>query len=114
MSQENLIDRDGYILLNKEFKKKGFVHILIKELPGDWKIFKRYKEENPKAFHFELIFSKRMPEYIIANVVFPKKWHYPSDSEWGTNAFTFLTEEDCIKKYDKIKSEKKVQKTKDN
>jgi hypothetical protein len=94
-------DKDGYLILPKEFTAKSFKYTqLIRE--GDLAI---YKQEKPgeKVITFEVVKISRHSLYKLGGVDIPAAETYPSTSTWGQNAWTLTTYEDALKKYNQLK-----------
>lgn len=82
-------DKDGYILLEKEFTSRGYNFKFIKDLEGGWKIYEKSKE-NQKYNKYELIRPKRQDAFVFHGKQIEAKWTYPGDSAFGRTGF------DCV------------------
>lgn len=81
-------DKDGYILLNKEFSSKGYDFKFLRDFGDGWMIYtKTSKNGNIK---YELIKPHKNEEWICKGTTIPKKWGYPGDNAFGRTGF------DCI------------------
>jgi len=82
-------DKDGYILLEKEFTSRGYNFKFVKDLEGGWKIYEKSKESQ-KYNKYELIKPKRQDAFVFHGNQIEAKWTYPGDSAFGRTGF------DCV------------------
>ncbi len=94
------LDKEGYLLLPREFEDKGFSFIFIKDLDADWKI---YQKNKGKSFRiFELVKPAKQKEFVIGGNIVPKKWQYPSSESWGIRGFSCFTISECESRHKKL------------
>ena len=57
-------DKDGYLLVPKEFTHKGYQFKFIKKLEGGWMIYEKTKEST-KTKKYELVKPKRQDQFVF-------------------------------------------------
>lgn len=64
-----------------------------------------YRRSKPQCGeHFEVLRIRIKPERKMGETVFPEGEYYPSNSEWGTSAWTYTTLEKAEVRYNEINS----------
>lgn len=99
-------DSEGYILLEKQFSFRGNNYQRVKDFDDGWYIYEVSKP-NLVTKIYELIFSRRQESFKIGGNIVPKKYSYPSDSQFGHYGFCYFKLEDAVKKYNKLLREAK-------
>lgn len=99
--QESLKDKEGYLLLPKEFSTRGFNFKFLKDLEDGWKIYEKSKE-NCKNKKYELIKPKRQDAFVFHGNPIEAKWVYPGDSSFGKIGFDCSTLQRAEEKHKEI------------
>lgn len=79
-------DKDGYLLLEKEFTSRGFNFKFIKDFKDGWMIYEKSRKSYAHK-KYELIKPKRQDEYVFNGKKIEAKWLYPNDNSFGHIGF---------------------------
>lgn len=94
-------DKDGYLLLEKEFTSRGYIFKFIKDFGDGWMIY----EKSRKTFNhkkYELIKPKKQDEYVFNGRKIEAKWLYPNDNSFGHTGFDCCSLEHAERKHEDI------------
>jgi hypothetical protein len=72
--------------------QKGF-HFTLLDRQGDLALFKKHKEGHVSPF-YELVVVQYQNERVMAGITISARQSMPSSELWGSQGWTFLTEED--------------------
>jgi len=103
-------DKDGYLLVEKEFTLRGYKFKFIKQLKNDWCIYEKTKKEEAgvktrnKYIHkkYELVKLRRQESYIFNDKKIEAKWLYPNDNAFGKLGFDCMTLDAAQNQYEEI------------
>ncbi len=103
-------DKDGYLLIEKEFTLRGYKFKFIKQLKNDWCIYEKIKKENAgvktrnKHIHkkYELVKLRRQDSYMFDDKKIEAKWLYPTDNAFGKLGFDCISLEAAQNRYNEI------------
>lgn len=107
-------DKDGYLLLEEKFVKRGFEFEFVKNLKGGWKIYKKTKvlsktdiknKEHPYV-KYELILPIKNEEGSFHGRLFPKRLSYPGDEAFGFRGYDCISLEAAEKRHAEILARK--------
>jgi hypothetical protein len=87
--QESLKDKDGYLLIEKEFTYRGYDFKLVKDFKDGWFIYEKSKK-NQKHNKYELVKPKKQDAFVFNGKKIEDKWVYPNDNAFGKTGF------DCV------------------
>lgn len=107
------IDKEGYLLMEKEFTSRGFNFSFIKDFKDGWMIYKKTAEYSGSD-KYELIKPKKQEEFNFRGSIIPKKWKYPSDNDFGRLGFDCVSLEKAIERHDQIIKTKQDKEDKEN
>ena len=62
--QESLKDKDGYLLVEKEFTYRGYDFKLVKDFKDGWFIYEKSKK-NQKHNKYELVKPKKQDAFVF-------------------------------------------------
>jgi len=95
------IDKEGYLLIEKEFTSRGFNFSFVKDFKDGWMIYKKTAEGGGPN-KYELIRPKKQEEFNFRGSIIPKKWKYPNDNDFGRLGFDCASLEAAKKRHDQI------------
>lgn len=101
-------DKDGYLLVPKEFTHKGYQFKFVKKLEGGWMIYEKIKEAN-KTKKYELVKPKRQDQFIFHGKTIEAKWVYPNDNAFGRIGFDCVSLDVAIERHREILANKQEQ-----
>jgi hypothetical protein len=94
-------DKDGYLLLERNFDSCGFNFKFVKDLENGWKIYK--KTHNKLGYvKYELILPKKQDAFVFHNNPIPAKWVYPGNSNFGRTGFDCISLEVAEKRHKEL------------
>jgi len=103
-------DKNGYLLVEKEFTLRGYKFKFIKQLKNDWCIYEKIKKEEAgvktrnKHIHkkYELVKLRRQESYVFNDKKIEAKWLYPSDNAFGKLGFDCISLDAAQNRYEEI------------
>ena len=103
-------DKDGYLLVEKEFTLRGYKFKFAKQLKNDWCIYEKIKKEEAgvktrnKHIHkkYELVKLKRQESYVFNGKKIEDQWMYPNDNAFGRLGFDCISLEAAENRYKQI------------
>jgi hypothetical protein len=101
-------DKDGYLLVPKEFTHKGYQFKFVKKLEGGWMIYEKTKEAN-KTKKYELVKPKRQDQFVFHGKTIEAKWVYPNDNAFGRIGFDCISLDVAIERHREILANKQEQ-----
>lgn len=101
-------DKDGYLLVPKEFTHKGYQFKFVKKLEGGWMIYEKTKEAN-KTKKYELVKPKRQDQFVFHGKTIEAKWVYPNDNAFGRIGFDCVSLDVAIERHREILANKQEQ-----
>lgn len=101
-------DKDGYLLVPKEFTHKGYQFKFIKKLEGGWMIYEKTKEAT-KTKKYELVKPKRQDQFVFHGKTIEAKWVYPNDNAFGRIGFDCISLDVAIERHREILANKQEQ-----
>lgn len=101
-------DKDGYLLVPKEFAHKGYQFKFIKKLEGGWMIYEKTKETT-KTKKYELVKPKRQDQFVFHGKTIEAKWVYPNDNAFGRIGFDCISLDIAIERHREILANKQEQ-----
>ncbi len=101
-------DKDGYLLVPKEFTHKGYQFKFVKKLEGGWMIYEKTKEST-KTKKYELVKPKRQDQFVFHGKTIEAKWVYPNDNAFGRIGFDCLSLDIAINRHKEILANKQEQ-----
>ena len=101
-------DKDGYLLVPKEFTHKGYQFKFIKKLEGGWMIYEKLKEAT-KTKKYELVKPKRQDQFVFHGKTIEAKWVYPNDNAFGRIGFDCVSLDVAIERHREILANKQEQ-----
>lgn len=101
-------DKDGYLLVPKEFTHKGYQFKFIKKLEGGWMIYEKTKEAT-KTKKYELVKPKRQDQFVFHGKTIEAKWVYPNDNAFGRIGFDCVSLDVAIERHREILANKQEQ-----
>jgi hypothetical protein len=101
-------DKDGYLLVPKEFSHKGYQFKFIKKLEGGWMIYEKTKEST-KTKKYELVKPKRQDQFVFHGKTIEAKWVYPNDNAFGRIGFDCASLDAAINRHKEILANKQEQ-----
>lgn len=99
------IDKDGYLMIEKSFKSRGYKYDWIEDLEGNWKIYS-VTNGTGKIIDYELIELYKTEEYKLGDAIISKRWAYPGASQFGFKGFSLRSIQGCKNKLQQIKQRK--------
>lgn len=97
------LDKEGYILLPSTWTESGWTFNYHKHVEDDWHIYIRTKTNGEGRKHYELVRLTTQEEFNFKGKIIPKKWHYPSTSQFGKLGFDCISEQRALFIYDQLK-----------
>jgi len=94
-------DKDGYLLLEKEFTSRGFSFKQVKDFGDGWMIYEK-SHKNYKHKKYELIRPKRQEEYVFNGKKIEAKWLYPNNNSFGHTGFDCCSMNHAEQKHEDI------------
>lgn len=101
-------DKDGYLLVPKEFTHKGYQFKFVKKLEGGWMIYEKTKEAT-KTKKYELVKPKRQDQFVFHGKTIEAKWVYPNDNAFGRIGFDCISLDVAIERHREILANKQEQ-----
>ena len=101
-------DKDGYLLVPKEFTHKGYQFKFVKKLEGGWMIYEKTKEAT-KTKKYELVKPKRQDQFVFHGKTIEAKWVYPNDNAFGRIGFDCVSLDVAIERHREILANKQEQ-----
>ena len=101
-------DKDGYLLVPKEFAHKGYQFKFVKKLEGGWMIYEKTKEVT-KTKKYELVKPKRQDQFVFHGKTIEAKWVYPNDNAFGRIGFDCVSLDVAIERHREILANKQEQ-----
>ena len=101
-------DKDGYLLVPKEFTHKGYQFKFVKKLEGGWMIYEKTKETT-KTKKYELVKPKRQDQFVFHGKTIEAKWVYPNDNAFGRIGFDCVSLDVAIERHREILANKQEQ-----
>ena len=101
-------DKDGYLLVPKEFTHKGYQFKFVKKLEGGWMIYEKTKEAT-KTKKYELVKPKRQDQFVFHGKTIEAKWVYPNDNAFGRIGFDCISLDVAIESHREILANKQEQ-----
>jgi len=101
-------DKDGYLLVPKEFAHKGYQFKFVKKLEGGWMIYEKTKEAT-KTKKYELVKPKRQDQFVFHGKTIEAKWVYPNDNAFGRTGFDCVSLDTAIERHREILIDKQEQ-----
>ena len=103
-------DKDGYILVEKEFTLRGYRFKFVKQLKNSWCIYEKIKKEDVgvktrnKHTHkkYELVKLRQQEAYIFNDKKIEAKWLYPTDNAFGKLGFDCISLDAAQNRYEEI------------
>ena len=103
-------DKDGYILVEKEFTLRGYRFKFVKQLKNSWCIYEKIKKEDVavktrnKHIHkkYELVKLRQQEAYVFNDKKIEAKWLYPTDNAFGKLGFDCISLEAAENRYEEI------------
>jgi hypothetical protein len=90
-------------ILPKYLKKNGFELIQMFR-HGNVALYRKRKPDQ-ESEHFEVIRVQSHKGYTVQGVKIPPSEHFPSDEQWGTHGWTFMTGCEAAQKYHSLLDE---------
>ena len=105
ISEKREVDKDGYLILRKEFKQNSFI---LKQIyrDGNYAIYHKTKP-NTSINHFEAIKILKEEEREMGGIKIEAHEIYPSALHFGNTAFACMTYENALARIKKMKEEDK-------
>ena len=94
-------DKDGYLLVSKEFTHKKYLFRFIKDLEGGWMIYEKTKEAT-KTKKYELIKPKKQDQFVFHGKTIEAKWVYPNNNAFGRTGFDCISLDAAQNRYSEI------------
>jgi len=101
-------DKDGYLLVPKEFTYKHYLFKFINELEGGWMIYEKMKEAT-KTKKYELVKPKRQDQFVLHGNIIEAKWVYPNNNAFGRTGFDCISFDTAINRHKEILANKQEQ-----
>ena len=101
-------DKDGYLLVSKEFTHKKYLFRFIKDLEGGWMIYEKTKEAT-KTKKYELVKPKRQDEFVLHSNIIEAKWVYPHSNSFGKIGFDCISLDVAINRHKEMLADKQEQ-----
>lgn len=94
-------DKEGYLLIEKEFVFHGFNFKLVKDFKDGWMI---YEKSKPDRIHkkYELIKPKKQEEFIFNGKKIEAKWVYPNNNQFGRTGFDCVSLDIAVERHEEI------------
>lgn len=104
-------DKDGFLLLEKEFKSQGFLFKWVEDLPGGWSIYSKSSIPNRDRsvchVKYELVKPSKDDAYEIHGNKVAAKYSYPSTNSFGKTGFDCASLASAHDRYKQIMSDLK-------
>ena len=101
-------DKDGYLLVAKEFSYKHYLFKFINELEGGWMIYEKMKEAT-KTKKYELVKPKRQDQFVLHGDIIEAKWVYPHSNSFGRIGFDCISLDVAINRHKEMLADKQEQ-----
>lgn len=101
-------DKDGYLLVPKEFAHKGYQFKFVKKLEGGWMIYEKTKDST-KTKKYELVKPKKQDQFVFHGKTIEAKWVYPNDNAFGRIGFDCISLDVAIERHREILANKQEQ-----
>jgi hypothetical protein len=101
-------DKDGYLLVSKEFTHKKYLFRFIKDLEGGWMIYEKTKEAN-KTKKYELVKPKRQDQFEFHGKTIEARWVYPHSNLFGRTGFDCISLDAAVNRHKEILANKQEQ-----
>jgi len=101
-------DKDGYLLVPKEFTYKHYLFKFINELEGGWMIYEKMKEAT-KTKKYELVKPKRQDQFVLHGNIIEAKWVYPHSNSFGRIGFDCISLDVAINRHKEMLADKQEQ-----
>jgi hypothetical protein len=101
-------DKDGYLLVPKEFTYKHYLFKFINELEGGWMIYEKMKEAT-KTKKYELVKPKRQDQFALHGNIIESKWVYPHSNSFGKTGFDCISLDVAINRHKEMLADKQEQ-----
>ena len=100
-------DKDGYLLVPKEFTHKGYQFKFVKKLEGGWMIYEKTKEAT-KTKKYELVKPKRQDQFVFHGKTIEAKWVYPNDNAFGRIGFDCVSLDVALNRHKEILAKQEI------
>jgi len=101
-------DKDGYLLVPKEFTYKRYLFKFINDLEGGWMIYEKTKEAT-KTKKYELVKPKRQDQFVLHGNIIEAKWVYPHSNSFGRIGFDCISLDVAINRHKEMLADKQEQ-----
>jgi hypothetical protein len=101
-------DKDGYLLVPKEFTYKRYLFKFMNDLEGGWMIYEKIKEAT-KTKKYELVKPKRQDQFVLHGNIIEAKWVYPHSNSFGKIGFDCISLDVAINRHKEMLADKQEQ-----
>ena len=101
-------DKDGYLLVPKEFSYKRYLFKFMNDLEGGWMIYEKMKEAT-KTKKYELVKPKRQDQFALHGNIIESKWVYPHSNSFGRIGFDCISLDVAINRHKEMLADKQEQ-----
>jgi hypothetical protein len=101
-------DKDGYLLVPKEFSYKRYLFKFMNDLEGGWMIYEKMKEAT-KTKKYELVKPKRQDQFALHGNIIESKWVYPHSNSFGKTGFDCISLDVAINRHKEMLADKQEQ-----
>ena len=101
-------DKDGYLLVPKEFTYKRYLFKFMNDLEGGWMIYEKINEAT-KTKKYELVKPKRQDQFVLHGNIIEAKWVYPHSNSFGRIGFDCISLDVAINRHKEMLADKQEQ-----
>lgn len=101
-------DKDGYLLVAKEFTLKDYQFKYLKKLEGGWMVYEKMKKAT-KTKKYELVKPKKQDQFVFHGKTIEAKWVYPNDNAFGRIGFDCISLDAAVNRHKEILADKQEQ-----
>jgi len=101
-------DKDGYLLVAKEFTFKDYQFNYVKKLEGGWMVYEKMKKAT-KTKKYELVKPKKQDQFVFHGKTIEAKWVYPNDNAFGRTGFDCISLDAAVNRHKEMLADKQEQ-----